>query len=356
MAKKLEEHLYRSALTREDYIEPASLKRRLHVIAKGVGIPKPGDDDSTGEYDESLVRAAVPIEAVSQGPAPDVGGSSATIESLTNPLSQRTNQQTQGPPQQVLLQQQQQQLQQQPQIPKAPQANIAISPGIPQEITATTATQQNNHGNSNNNQGGSDKKNVILLQQQRRLLLLRHASKCNKGTTCHVKFCSQMVTLWKHMKKCRDKNCKISHCLSSRCVLNHYRLCKAEGRTPTCAICAPVMKHIKQTGGDCSVPFGGADDLDLNSVGSACTQADGGNGTANGMGEAGAGGQGLAISLAPNAAPINASAPQQPQPAMVAAVTPQHIPGSIQGLQQELQKKQLLLQHILQQKVNRMTL
>ena len=62
-------------------------------------------------------------------------------------------------------------------------------------------------------------KRKVIKQQQQRLLLLRHASKCKNGPDCKVKFCSQMVQLWKHMKKCRDKNCKTAHCLSSRCVL-----------------------------------------------------------------------------------------------------------------------------------------
>jgi hypothetical protein len=89
-------------------------------------------------------------------------------------------------------------------------------------------------------------KKKVILQQQQRLLLLRHASKCKAGPQCSTKFCGQMVTLWKHMKTCRDKNCKTPHCLSSRCVLNHYRICKSNGRTISCEVCGPVMKQIKQ--------------------------------------------------------------------------------------------------------------
>ena len=89
-------------------------------------------------------------------------------------------------------------------------------------------------------------KKKVILQQQQRLLLLRHASKCTAGPSCPTKFCSQMVTLWRHMKTCRDKNCQTSHCLSSRCVLNHYRICKSNGKTSTCEVCGPVMSKIKQ--------------------------------------------------------------------------------------------------------------
>ena len=92
----------------------------------------------------------------------------------------------------------------------------------------------------------TDQKKRVILQQQQRLLLLRHASKCKAGPACTTKFCDQMVTLWKHMKACRDKNCSTSHCLSSRCVLNHYRICKSNGRTMTCEVCGPVMQKIKQ--------------------------------------------------------------------------------------------------------------
>ncbi len=84
----------------------------------------------------------------------------------------------------------------------------------------------------------------VIRQQQQRLILLRHASKCRAGMTCEIKFCAQMVKLWNHMKKCRDKHCSTPHCLSSRCVLNHYKICKDENRTATCEVCAPVTEVI----------------------------------------------------------------------------------------------------------------
>lgn len=93
-------------------------------------------------------------------------------------------------------------------------------------------------------------KKKVIMQQQQRLLLLRHASKCKAGQACSTKFCNQMVTLWRHMKTCRDKNCKTSHCLSSRCVLNHYRICKSQGKTATCEVCGPVMSQIRLHGRD----------------------------------------------------------------------------------------------------------
>lgn len=47
------------------------------------------------------------------------------------------------------------------------------------------------------------------------------------------------------MKSCRDKDCSTEHCLSSRCVLNHYRICKEENRTDSCEVCAPVVKAVQ---------------------------------------------------------------------------------------------------------------
>merc|ERR1712151_512359 len=89
------------------------------------------------------------------------------------------------------------------------------------------------------------KNKKAIRQQQHRLILLRHASKCTLGAACKTQFCSEMVPLWKHMKKCRSKSCTVPHCLSSRCMLNHYRMCKSEGRAATCEVCAPVLQQIK---------------------------------------------------------------------------------------------------------------
>ena len=36
MAKSLEEHLYRSAQTKEEYLDPSTLKKRLQLIAHGL--------------------------------------------------------------------------------------------------------------------------------------------------------------------------------------------------------------------------------------------------------------------------------------------------------------------------------
>lgn len=120
--------------------------------------------------------------------------------------------------------------------------------GVAPSPTAMSGESDNNSQTDSNwmQDPASIQKKRVIRQQQERLLLLRHASKCRLGPSCSTKFCSQMVTLWRHMRTCRDKNCRTSHCLSSRCVLNHYRICKSNGQTATCEVCGPVMARIKQ--------------------------------------------------------------------------------------------------------------
>jgi len=275
MAKKLEEHLYRSAHVKDAYIDLASLKKRLHLIAKGVGIPKSntpsvssvGTDPSvmflaspTGNINQgsvatpaSLVHLLQPLAATSQGSIKSLGSNLGTVSSN---LSEEIESDEPLPIQSRKKEQ----------LPQRPLPRSGDSQGENQlerktdkddddteldrlDKNLAQAAGRRSSGDTSSmdkdDEENSEKKKVILQQQQRRLLLLRHASKCAEGFLCRVKFCPQMVTLWKHMKTCRDKNCKSAHCLSSRCVLNHYRICKSEGLNISCAICAPVMKHIR---------------------------------------------------------------------------------------------------------------
>jgi E1A/CREB-binding protein len=85
---------------------------------------------------------------------------------------------------------------------------------------------------------------MVLKQQQQRLLLLRHASKCPHETgKCPVtEYCGNMKQLWKHIVSCKEQDCKIPHCVSSRFVLAHYSKCKE----PNCPVCGPVREAIKR--------------------------------------------------------------------------------------------------------------
>lgn len=290
MAKSLEEHLYRSAPSREDYMNFETLKERLQAIAQGLDIHHRSSDfeapqlqphdgtqsnflsqaSSTNQsngmsrllgqtQNNGMQRSAVnqqSLAALGGGmQEPNSGGSSSN---LVNILSQASNVPTteMGSTQHSAL--------------MSSTASLGMShSNLPPELSSLNVMQSGTwQGQVNTSQQGSDatsaasrnasrfqnpdasQKTKIIAQQQERLLLLRHASKCKAGASCPVRFCAQMVTLWKHMKSCRNKECNTSHCLSSRCVLNHYRICKSQNKTSTCEVCGPVMSKIRQQEAD----------------------------------------------------------------------------------------------------------
>jgi Bromodomain/TAZ zinc finger len=338
MAKSLEEHLYRSAQTKEQYLDMSTLKQRLQAIAHGLEVHRSSSGGAVSSGSQSSQGAHQPLQlqqtnsswAVQQKAAPssmqlNMGLQSSYPSGLDNsqssdsdPLSasgamgggsshspadflQRSalqvpsiQQATQWTGSQNAslqaggLQSSQFNLGSLGSITPQQAAAVAMSQGSIGGLTnaaamqmmgnsasmssfpTTSQSQMNqpylasgtalNHplpqiGNEGGNKAddlvmlddpAAAQKKKVILQQQQRLLLLRHASKCTVGPSCPTKFCAQMVTLWRHMKTCRDKNCRTSHCLSSRCVLNHYRICKSNGKTSTCEVCGPVMAKIKQ--------------------------------------------------------------------------------------------------------------
>ncbi len=221
MAKQLEEHLYRSAQTKDEYLDPTTLKKRLQLIAHGLEMhrststgSKKDDDPLSGIPDLSPLDTS-PTEIWHPGRIPPLMGGAAGMSA--DHMSQ-----------QAMLGLS---------TGKLSSSMSEMDPSFQQLIPRDTSSQK---GDADDGQ-----KKKVIRQQQHRLLLLRHASKCKAGAACKTKFCGQMVSLWKHMKKCRDKECKTPHCLSSRCVLNHYRICKSQNKTSTCEVCGPVMKQIK---------------------------------------------------------------------------------------------------------------
>jgi Bromodomain/TAZ zinc finger len=304
MAKRLEEHLYRSAQTKEEYLDSSTLKKRLQLIAHGLESHRTTSGGSTDEPKASSSPAPLPLQSGQSG---TIGASSAG--GGTSDASSKLQLQMQLAQLQQLQQLQQQQQQKLGGVNKGLMDNLnpmmlkqsgltqedmfreqakqlsaqqgslsgASASGYPsvfgQAGSQMTAAQlqdsilkaQQSQSSAklptmsrrasseatagilkNSSKYQDPQKRKVIKQQQQRLLLLRHASKCKNGPNCKVKFCGQMVQLWKHMKKCRDKNCKTAHCLSSRCVLNHYRICKSENKTSSCEVCGPVMRQIKQ--------------------------------------------------------------------------------------------------------------
>ncbi len=243
MAKSLEEHLYRSAQTKEEYLDPSTLKKRLQLIAHGLEIHRSTSSGSVNSHasqnkvQQNNPQQGIPSEAhqLQQFLAMQQGNMNQNqvvgmgVNSGLPGMVGSGNNNMQNPMQMDMLQ--------------------GLGGGM--DSSMNSMSQSQNSGmlkgdNSNYQDRIAAQKKKVIRQQQQRLLLLRHASKCKEGPNCKTKFCAQMMTLWKHMKKCRDKNCKTSHCLSSRCVLNHYRICKSQGRTATCEVCGPVMEQIKR--------------------------------------------------------------------------------------------------------------
>jgi len=275
MAKSLEEHLYRSAQTKEEYLDPKTLKQRLQTIAQGLDLHRPprpagsqgnsmnpqqqgqdpnmmmGNNNNMGnssnivdpwEGSQNGDQDSGMMGGQNWGNNNGMGGSD--MNNSSNPLQDDSM---------VAAQQRGSFMAQQASFGNQGEQNGQMMPDDFSQMgsvgggAATGGNMINpEYPNTPKYQDAeAAQKRKVILQQQQRLLLLRHASKCRAGPACTTKFCSQMVTLWKHMKTCRDKNCKTSHCLSSRCVLNHYRICKSQGKTATCEVCGPVMAKIK---------------------------------------------------------------------------------------------------------------
>ena len=103
-----------------------------------------------------------------------------------------------------------------------------------------TSSEMNQSLVDNNN--FTNENDAKAKHKRQRLLLLRHASKCNAppGQCKQTPHCAEMKVLWKHIASCKESQCTVRHCMSSRYVLSHYRRCKGP-----CTICDPVRDAIK---------------------------------------------------------------------------------------------------------------
>lgn len=91
----------------------------------------------------------------------------------------------------------------------------------------------------------SPERKLVCLHQQQRLLLLYHAYSCPYGDNrCpKTEHCGAMKSLWKHIVNCKDRECLVPHCVSSRYVLSHYHKC----RDIACDVCIPVRNIIRRS-------------------------------------------------------------------------------------------------------------
>ena len=221
MAKSLEEHLYRSALTKEEYMDQSTLRDRLQNIAQNLESHQSNNMNSNNQMQNRLQQNETRqlhelLRAQGGNNNNNNGGGMNQMDDRNNTMggmmggnNNNMNDRRRSAQQQI-------------------------------EYTPI----RNSSGDSGGSSSGDPQK--VIRQQQQRLLLLRHASKCKLGPECTTRFCAQMKPLWQHMKRCRDKDCQTRHCQSSRCVLTHYRICKSQGKTATCEICGPVMEHIQR--------------------------------------------------------------------------------------------------------------
>jgi len=294
MAKRLEESLYRSAKSFEEYNDAGTLKMRLQQLAVNIGMKtkkmqqqqailqqqktqgaRPAPMQQAQQQQPQIVQQQQQQQAVPQQqqvPQPLAQPRQPSITGAPVPMqSTVTQQQQQQPVQQQRVapapaqvarppQQQQQRtsvngqrmvnmsdinpiMAQQAPAPAAPApAPPAAAPGVP-PLSFTAALPASGPPGANGRQT-SDRQQVLRHQQQR-LLLLRHAAKCqHEDGRCPVTpHCAGMKRLWKHIAECKNQKCLVPHCVSSRYVLSHYHRCK----DVRCPVCGPVREAIHRS-------------------------------------------------------------------------------------------------------------
>jgi E1A/CREB-binding protein len=270
MAKRLEESLYRTATSFEEYNDANTLKHRLQQLAVNIGqktkklqqqqallaqqrlqqqqqqqqVRQQSDTTQyTPQVPPSTSQQALIQPQTQQGlipqvksaapPASQVQGQRMVNMSEINPIMGQPTQQQQSAPA--------------PQPPPLQQVQYTQKPPVA-PISAPTPQAPAPAANGPNGQASgrqvSDRQQVLRHQQQR-LLLLRHAAKCqHEDGKCPVTpHCAGMKRLWKHIAECKDQKCLVPHCVSSRYVLSHYHRCK----DVRCPVCGPVREAIHRS-------------------------------------------------------------------------------------------------------------
>jgi len=298
MARRLEESLFRSAQSFEEYRDTQTLKKRLQALAMAMGLraqqqkqqnaedmrPPVSSSSNAPHTQLSLGASAVEVNQRHRTKARNVRNSTHMSVGNSDATSTAINEQISA----VVL----------PTVETVPHSqgssanvglSVAVQSGTLSTQAATTAstkcyssrsegtcrmssgdtpgevdengtsaskmTQRHSLSDSNSPNAAvrdasshriyhSDQRQQVLRQQQQRLLLLRHASKCpHENGACPVTpHCAGMKRLWKHIAECKDQQCQMAHCVSSRYVLSHYHRCK----DPRCAVCGPVREAIQR--------------------------------------------------------------------------------------------------------------
>jgi E1A/CREB-binding protein len=243
MAKRLEESLYRSARSFNEYNDANTLKQRLQQLAVNIGMKtKKLQQQQAVQGQQAQPLAAQPFGPLvkpqtTQQPlapiqaAPVANGQRMVNMAEINPIMAQPTQPQLGPI---------------PAPPAAPvqqiqYANSMVAASVPAQngsaLVGSSATDAAGRQIANRQQ--------VLRHQQQRLLLLRHAAKCQHEDNCCpvTPHCAGMKRLWKHIAECKNQKCLVPHCVSSRYVLSHYHRCK----DVRCPVCGPVREAIHRS-------------------------------------------------------------------------------------------------------------
>lgn len=274
MAKQLEVSLYRNARSFEEYMDIATLKQRLQLIAMEVSRKsknQSGGNSSSTDRQRSSDRNTLYSNNGMHAPQHHdmMRGSSqgAGAQSQSPYTNNQGNNLSSSSQQQILQQQQQQQMSTQRQRvnmndinpmaggSSAGNSDVMRGPSTSDFMGASRSSMhdpsagRNSSSLTNNDSSVLPQRNdpewrIRIRHKQQRLLLLHHSAKCphDIGTCTVTPHCSDMKRLWRHMEGCKDNNCRVPHCFSSRTILSHYRKCK----DAHCPACGPVRETVRK--------------------------------------------------------------------------------------------------------------
>ena len=272
MAKRLEESLYRSAKSFDEYNDANTLKQRLQQLAVNIGMKTKKlqqqqvllqqqklqqQQQATNQFvrqqstqpqqQQPLVKPQTTATNTTQQPlaaAPSVTTGQRMVnmaeinpimgaQTTTTAVQQQSIPTATSPPQTV-------------QYAKTPATGTTTTTttGVAPTNASTTGAPGTTAAAPSGGRQIANRQQVLRHQQQR-LLLLRHAAKClHEDGRCPVTpHCAGMKRLWKHIAECKNQKCLVPHCVSSRYVLSHYHRCK----DVRCPVCGPVREAIHRS-------------------------------------------------------------------------------------------------------------
>ena len=233
MARRLEDTLYRHAISKEEYMNTKTLKLRLQDVARQMGArvkrkqaQEQMKNTSSSSSSSAKATSAPPAKRMKK----EVKKEEVTTSTRDSSNSSGSGSTEEGTQKRMI-------------VDLGAINSAAVAPVKKEEKSSNGATENKAAAQTKLPSGMTQeefekrkRRAHLLRQQQQRLLLLRHASKCQAENCTQTKLCPQMKWLWKHIAKCKDKQCQVSHCVSSRYVLTHYHQCKDK----KCQVCAPV--------------------------------------------------------------------------------------------------------------------